>query len=277
MVQLSRRAVLTGLTLQSLSAVVAPSRAEGFVSVSAPFSPPTLLEPGTPNDRLLSYFSESAPKLLRPAQGVLRYPSISPSLPGKQYSTQLWDWDTYWTALGLFSLAGLTKDKDLHGKIAIHAQGSLLNFLDNQAEDGRIPILIDVDNPDPLGCLKKRTPQIQNQAKPVMGQLALLVSDETGDTSWLANHFDRFLKFYESWVVGNQSATGLLVWGDDVAIGNDNDPTTFGRPFFSSANLLLNCLYYRDLAAASELARRLNRANEAASLGCVATFRVAGW
>ena len=125
----------------------------------------------------------------------MRYPSISPSLPWKQYSTQLWDWDTYWTALGLFSLAGLTKYKELHGKIAIHAQGSLLNFLDNQAEDGRIPILIDVDNPDPLGCLKKRTPQIQNQAKPVMGQLALLVSDETGDTSWLANHFDRLLKF----------------------------------------------------------------------------------
>jgi hypothetical protein len=39
------------------------------------------------------------------------------------------------------------------------------------------------------------------------------------------------------------------VWGDDVAIGDDNDPTTFGRPFFSSANLLLNCLFYQDLLA----------------------------
>ena len=45
------------------------------------------------------------------------------------------------------------------------------------------------------------------------------------------------------------SSTGLLVWGDDVAIGNDNDPTTFGRPFFSSANLLLNCLFHQDLTA----------------------------
>lgn len=49
------------------------------------------------------------------------------------------------------------------------------------------------------------------------------------------------------------------MWGDDVAIGNDNDPTTFGRPFFSSANLLLNCLYYQDLRAVAELARRLHR------------------
>ena len=44
-----------------------------------------------------------------------------------------------------------------------------------------------------------------------------------------------------------------------MAIGNDNDPTTFGRPFFSSANLLLNTLFYSDLKAAAELAKRLNR------------------
>jgi putative isomerase len=63
-------------------------------------------------------------------------------------------------------------------------------------------------------------------------------------------------------VSGNQSSIGLLVWGNDVAIGNDNDPTTFGRPFFSSANLLLNCLFYQDLKAATELARRLNRPDD---------------
>jgi len=57
----------------------------------------------------------------------------------------------------------------------------------------------------------------------------------------------------------NSSPIGLLVWGDDVAIGDDNDPTTFGRPFFSSANLLLNCLFYQDLLASAELAKRLER------------------
>jgi putative isomerase len=189
---------------------------------------------------LLNYFADSAPKLLRPAQGVLGYPSISPSLPNKQYSTELWDWDTYWTARGLFRLAAVKNDKELHSEVSTHAQGSLLNFLDHQSDDGRIPIMIDVNNVDPFGCLKKQTPQIQNQAKPIMSQLALLVSDELGDVAWLSSHFDRLLRFHESWRADNQSATGLLVWGDDVAIGNDNDPTTFGRPFFSSASLLLN-------------------------------------
>jgi putative isomerase len=32
-----------------------------------------------------------------------------------------------------------------------------------------------------------------------------------------------------------------------------------GRPFFSSANLLFNCLFYQDLLASAELARRLGR------------------
>ncbi len=52
------------------------------------------------------------------------------------------------------------------------------------------------------------------------------------------------------------------MWGNDVAIGNDNDPTTFGRPDFSSANLLLNCLFYMDLRAAAELARQLRRPDD---------------
>ena len=72
-------------------------------------------------------------------------------------------------------------------------------------------------------------------------------------------HFDSILHFYDSWTRHNSSPIGLLVWGDDVAIGDDNDPTTFGRPFFSSANLLLNCLFYQDLSASAELARRLGR------------------
>jgi putative isomerase len=120
-------------------------------------------------------------------------------------------------------------------------------------------MMLDVKNADPFGTLKPDRAKSQNQAKPVFGQLALLIADELGSVDWLAPSFDKLLRFYASWVAGNQSSIGLLVWGNDVAIGNDNDPTTSGRPFFSSANLLLNCLFYEDLKAAAELARRLNR------------------
>jgi putative isomerase len=221
-------------------------------------------------DSLLSYFGNTAPQLLRPAEGILKYPSISPSLSGKQYSTNLWDWDTLWTSRGLFRFANLSGDKKLHSQVGEHAQGSLFNFLDHQSVQGRIPMLVTVTDPDPLGSLQEGSPNIHNQAKPVLSQLALLIADETNDVSWLAPRFDRLLHFYESWTQGNRSAVGLLVWGDDVAIGDDNDPTTFGRPFFSSANLLLNCLFYEDLKAAAKLAERLSRPQDQQKLSAQA-------
>jgi len=220
--------------------------------------------------QLLHYFGKTAPQLLRPAEGVLVHPSIACSLPGKRYSTNLWDWDTYWTTRGLFRFAATSSDPALGKKVGEHGIGSFRNFFDHQSDEGRIPMLIDVHSADPLGCLKKDRPKSQNQAKPVFGQLALLIADEVGSVDWLAPHFEKLLRFYASWVAGNQSSIGLLVWGNDVAIGNDNDPTTFGRPFFYSANLLLNCLFYEDLKAATELARRLGRADEQQRLGAQA-------
>ncbi len=215
---------------------------------------------------LLAYFATTAPQLLRPAEGILQHPSISPSLPGKQYSTSLWDWDTYWTARGLFRFATISNDAALHAKIAKHARGSLFNFLDHQAEDGRLPILLDVKSADPLGSMIKGDPASRNQAKPVFSQFALVIAEETKDVAWLAPRFNSILRFYDSWAVHNLSPVGLYVWGNDVAIGNDNDPTTFGRPNFSSANMLLNCLFYQDLRAASILAQRLGRQVDAQRL-----------
>jgi putative isomerase len=219
-------------------------------------------------DKLLAYFTAAAPQLLRPAKGFLSHPNISPSLPGKQYSTTLWDWDTYWTVRGLFHVARITKDTALRDRIAFHAQGSLKIFLEQQSPEGRIPMLVTVSQQDLLGALTPSPdgPNSRNQAKPVFAQLALLVSDELGDTAWLAPLFDRLLKFHASWTRNNLSKTGLLVWGNDVAIGNDNDPATFCRPFFSSANLLLNTLYHQDLQAMATLALRLGRTADAAQL-----------
>jgi putative isomerase len=214
---------------------------------------------------LRRYFATNAQQLLRVPDGILKYPSISPSLPGKQYSTQLWDWDTLWTSQGLFRLAALEHDEPLKQKLCEHVSGSLLNFLEHASASGQIPIMMTATDPDPFRLLGSSATS-RNQAKPVFGQLGLLAADQRGAVDWLAPHFDAILRFYDSWTAHNLSSIGLLVWGDDVAIGDDNDPTTFGRPFFSSANLLLNCLYYQDLRASAELALRLARPKDHARL-----------
>ncbi len=277
MSKLSRRSLLTGLAVAGAASLAdgtkdkAAARPSPSFDRSAASAPP--LSPSARKaaaDKLLEYFSSLAPKMLRPPQGILRHPSISPSLPGAAYNTQLWDWDTLWTSRALFRLTKMTGDRKLFHEVCLHTQGSLLDFLDHQSEDGRISIMIDIHNPDPFGCLKTAAPNHNNQAKPVFGQLALVIADELNSVEWLRPRFDQLMRFYHSWILGNQTSLGLLVWGDDVAIGDDNDPTTFGRPFFSSANLLLNSLYYQDLKAAAELARRLNRQHEAGQLSAMA-------
>lgn len=274
----SRRNFLAGLAATGLVPLRANAKS-GQTAVVAPIagqSEPDEQPSLTPAARkaaaqkLLAYFHHVAPQLLRPPQGILRHPSISPSLPGAAYNTQLWDWDTLWTTRALFRLAEMTGDRELFHKVCLHAQGSLLDFLDHQSADGRISIMIDIHSPDPFGCLKTAAPNHNNQAKPVFGQLALLIANELNSVEWLQPRFDQLMRFYHSWILGNQASLGLLVWGDDVAIGDDNDPTTFGRPFFSSANLLLNSLYYQDLKASAELARRLDRQHEARQLSAMA-------
>lgn len=268
----SRREFVAGVALLGASSLVRG----GTDLVPAPTSQPdsgsswSLDARKEASDRLLHYFGKAAPLLLRPAEGILVHPSISCSLPGKRYSSNLWDWDTYWTTRGLFRFAAISNDSNLRNQVGEHAIGSFLDFFDHQSDEGRISMVLDVKNADPLGALKKDRPKSQNQAKPVFGQLAVLIADELGSVDWLAPHFDKLQRFYAAWVSGNQSSIGLLVWGNDVAIGNDNDPTTFGRPFFSSANLLLNCLFYEDLKAATELASRLKRSDDQQRLGAQA-------
>jgi putative isomerase len=273
----SRREFVAGAALLGASSLIGGSTGFAAVQASQPIPGSPLSLPWSSDarkeagDQLLGYFGKTVPQLLRPAEGTLAHPSIACSLPGKRYSTNLWDWDTYWTARGLFRFAAISNDTTFRKNIGEHAIGCFTNFFDHQSDEGRIPMLIDVHSADPLGCLKKDRPKSQNQAKPVFGQMALLTANETGSVDWLAPQFDRLLRFYQSWVSGNQSSIGLMVWGNDVAIGNDNDPTTFGRPFFSSANLLLNCLFYEDLKAAAELAGRLKRPDDQHRLSDQAT------
>jgi putative isomerase len=258
---ISRRGLLAGLAASSAASLV---KARGEERQGSAASEDAFLshdERSQNAGALRSYFAANAPQLLRNSDGILKHPSISPSLPGKQYSTQLWDWDTLWTSQGLFRLAAMQQDAPLKQKLCEHVSGSLLNFLDHASVDGRIPIMMSTTDPDPLGTMGSEGTS-RNQAKPVFGQLGLLAADQRGEVDWLAPQFDTILRFYDSWTAHNTSSIGLLVWGDDVAIGDDNDPTTFGRPSFSSANLLLNCLFHEDLLASAELARRLGRAQD---------------
>src|ERR1035438_3499999 len=228
MAPISRRDVLAGLAASSAAAIV-PVRGEQHRDSAA--SGAALLsvdERRRHADSLLRYFAANAPLLLRAPDGVLKHPCIAQAVPGKTYSAQLWDWDTLWTSQGLFRVAALQHDESLKQKLCEHVSGSLLNFLEHASADGQLPIMMTADNPDAFRIVAKSETS-SNQAKPVFGQLGLLACDQVGDAQWLEPDFRSILRFYDSWVKHNSSPIGLLVWGDDVAVGDDNDPTTLDR------------------------------------------------
>lgn len=202
----------------------------------------------------LSRLRTSADSLLRPAAGQLKHPFL---VPGAIYAAEQWDWDSYWTTRGLLGLAELMEDDVLRDRVVEHGQGCIRNLFEHQAATGALPIMMKSDNPDMFGCLRADGPEV-NQAKPIVAQLTLCVCEATGDDTWFAPYLAGLERFFARWESRYRSQTGLLVWGSDVAIGVDNDPTAYGRPGFSSGNLLLNCLYIEDLRAAATLALRLD-------------------
>ncbi len=208
-----------------------------------------------------AYLNSSVPTILRDPAGSLKHPFL---VPGGSYTDQLWDWDSFWITKGL--LGGRAwMDEALYAKVLQHAQGSWMDFFEAQAANGAIPIMVQGGERDAFGCTED-TGVEHNHAKPVFGQFALDIAKATGDFGWIAPYFDGLLRFYGRWTSRYRSRCGLLVWGSDVAVGVDNDPATYGRPEFSSANLLLNCLYIQDLQAAIEIAEALGRPADAERL-----------
>jgi putative isomerase len=211
---------------------------------------------GTAELRALKHVTrERASTMFREPAGLLRHPYVD---PGGPYGDNLWDWDSFWS---LRAAAAMTHDPDFasdapawRARVLRHGGGVLDNWLDHQGADGSVPILA---TPKDVDWFDSRPDPRRNMAKPVLGQLALLLAHEGAPAAavrrW-CHGLDRYHRCFEQRYA---DPSGLYVWANDVAIGGDDDPTTWGRPPFSSAAIFLNALLHADLRAAGEVARRV--------------------
>lgn len=193
--------------------------------------------------------------MLKPAAGSLSYPFITPG--SDAYAKDLWDWDSWLTNIALRQIItdqGNTTDEQ---ELLTYEQGCVLNFLKYAGSDGYIPIVI-WQQSNPRG---EMPPDIYkaNMHKPVLAQhAAFIIRQQKGDAEWLREKFNllqSFLNNYEAF--HKHKLTGLYYWQNDLAIGVDNDPSTYYRPAGSSASILLNCFMYKELKAMVYLAERL--------------------
>jgi glycogen debranching enzyme len=194
-------------------------------------------------------------QMLKPPNGVLRYPFITPG--SKSYANVLWDWDSWLSNIALQQILqdqGTAADK----RDAIpYEQGCVLNFLVYTEADGYMPIEIDQKS-DPAK-IKPADIYASNMHKPVIAQhAAFLTKLNEGNAEWLREKFPLMQAFIKNYQTHHRNQeTGLFFWQDDLAIGVDNDPSTFFRPKGSSASIFLNCLMYKELKAMAYLSERL--------------------
>jgi hypothetical protein len=190
--------------------------------------------------------------MFRKPVGILHYPFITPG--SSAYANDLWDWDSWLSNIALRQILednGSEKDKS---EAVAYEQGCVLNFLEYTSFDGYMPILI-AKSSDPAK-LKPQNIYRTNMHKPVIAQhAAFLTRINHGNADWLKEKFAVMQAFINNYQSHHRNrATGLYYWQNDLAIGVDNDPSTFFRPDGSSASIFLNCLMYKELKAMTYLA-----------------------
>ena len=198
----------------------------------------------------------------QPQGGALIYPYLTPG--SKQYAAVLWDWDSWLSDVALRQILQDNATAEERKEALTYEQGCVLNYLAyTSEEDGYMPMVVDTES-DPMK-IKPKDIYSTNMHKPVIAQhAAFIIQQSGGDVEWLRSNFGRMQAFIQNYQQHHRhQQTGLFYWQDDLAIGVDNDPSTFFRPKGSSASIYLNCLMYKELRAMAYLAERLGKSDVA--------------
>ncbi len=220
----------------------------------------------TYGEYMKAYMAKSVDRVFKSPGKLFPYHFID---PGSIYDGNLWDWDSFWT---VYALAAYEKTLDDGGlfkqRLVQGAKGNVLNFLHFQLEDGYIPMMVSArtqpENEEPYLIRKHKEGVVLNMHKPFLCQQACLASHLEGSFLWLRQHIRRLELYFECYdrYYLNQKC-GLYVWADDVMIGMDNDPATFGRPRFSTANVFLNAFLILEFKAMKRILTALGHAEKA--------------
>lgn len=198
--------------------------------------------------------------MLRAEGGAFKYPFLTPG--SAQYPDILWDWDSWLSDVALRQVLAEKATPEEKAKALKHEQGCVLNYLNYGGFDGWVPLILLRNSGTRKELMAQADTYATNMHKPCLAQhAAFLVRENGGDAEWLREsmfHLQAFVNRYKNHQ--RHAATGLYFWNDDMAIGVDNDPSTYMRPPKSSGSIFLNSLMYRELLATAYLCERLNQA-----------------
>ena len=160
-----------------------------------------------PYTQLKVYLHQLSQTLTAPAQGDFKHPCIVVN-QGKVYTMQLWDWGNWANNIALRQHA--TEEGDT-AYLYECEKGSVLNFLDQQKEDGSIEIAI---FSDPASNYFTRYPH-RNVHKPVLAQHVAFILKYSPDLEWIRPHYPKLKAFNRYYEENAKHESGLLRFATD--------------------------------------------------------------
>ena len=198
-------------------------------------------------DSLSAEFERISPRVIKPAEGFLKYPYLIPA----GFYHQMWDWDAYFMSTWF-----IYKGKPEYMKYWA------LNFLEGMDERGYV-----------AGCMTTKGPRLVRGTffmKPFLSQGVLRYCQATGDWEWVRDNYDKLckvLQYRDS--VQMDEKTGLYFWEMAFQSGADNNPAMNyldddNRSFLATDCSTMQMLEYK---AQADIASHLGYADDAASFG----------
>ena len=121
--------------------------------------------------------------------------------------------------------------------------------------------------PEPYLNIQHKKGYLMNMHKPFLCQQIDLISKEIDDYTWISGYLGNIDKYFDCYFNNYYDYNcGLFVWRDDIMIGMDNDPASFGRPKSSTANIFLNSFMVKELESGAVIYEKLGKAEKAAFL-----------
>ena len=152
--------------------------------------------------QLSDEFTRISPRVVRPAEGFLKYPYLIPA----GFYQQMWDWDGYF--MGTWFIGKGRPE---------YMQYWALNFLEGMDENGYV-----------AGCMTTEGPRVKRGTffmKPFLSQGVLRASQAMGDFEWVRPYYERLCRVlaYRD-ATQRDEAMGLYFWEMAFQSGADNNP-----------------------------------------------------
>lgn len=185
------------------------------------------------------YINGLMKKILCPAQGLFRYPSLR-TTASDYYSGGIFSWDTHHMTLR-FAMCGQPEMMKYF----------LLTMLEFQRDNGFVPCL--------CSSVNGGTNLQGFHAQPFLAQNAAIYLNRTGDLETIRSIFDKLTKYLDYWLQSAQAPMGLFRWRETWMSGFDNE---IAGTLFPTGSILppdLPSLLFLECRAMGYAARRLER------------------